>query len=240
MWSSAWLAFALPGRSRTARISPVLSHHTPSGWKPKPPLKFAAACSFSECAVTSVASTSNTTGHRDRCRPPGRRQPAGQLRPHVPADPGPGRADPLQRRRVDLVQRPPHRRRRRDRTPHRLVTQRVDVGDRLTAGGEHGRHVDQHPPTVMHGTNRRESTPPTTLVSPTRSASSRTAAAPASGTTPVPSAVTDSRATTRYASPEKCSSIKAEYSVARHILPGQEHFSHDQLAVNRPLMHDPG
>ena len=39
----------------------MLSHHTPSGWNPNPPLKFAAACSFSECAVTNVASTSSTT-----------------------------------------------------------------------------------------------------------------------------------------------------------------------------------
>jgi len=61
MWSWAWLAFAFPGRSRIARSSPVLSHHTPRGWKPKPPLKFAAVCSFSEWAVTSVASTSSTT-----------------------------------------------------------------------------------------------------------------------------------------------------------------------------------
>ena len=69
----------------------MLSHHTPSGWNPNPPLKFAAACSFSECAVTSVASTSSTTdiaeiGAGDRRR----RQPGRQLRPDVPADLGPG------------------------------------------------------------------------------------------------------------------------------------------------------
>ena len=31
MWSPAWLALAFPGRSRTASISPVLSHHTREG-----------------------------------------------------------------------------------------------------------------------------------------------------------------------------------------------------------------
>ena len=51
MWSSAWLEPALPGRSVMASSSWVLSHHTPSGWNPKPPLNLAAACSFSECAV---------------------------------------------------------------------------------------------------------------------------------------------------------------------------------------------
>ena len=61
MWSPAWLLPALPGRRVIANSSVVLSHHTPIGWKPNPPLNVAAAYSFSECAVTSVASTSNTT-----------------------------------------------------------------------------------------------------------------------------------------------------------------------------------
>ena len=99
MWSPAWLAFALPGRSRTASISPVLSHHAPSGWNPNPPLKFAAACSFSECAVTNVASTSITTvapevGAGDR----GGGQPAGAAgtRPCRGPWPGPCRSGPAQ------------------------------------------------------------------------------------------------------------------------------------------------
>ena len=73
------------------------------------------------------------------------------------------------------------------------MPQRVDVGDRLTASGEHRRHIDQHLAAVMdRGETRAEPTPSTSPpVSPTRSASSRTATAPASGTTPVPSAVTD-------------------------------------------------
>jgi hypothetical protein len=61
MWSPAWLLPALPGRNVTASSSVVLSHHTPSGWNPKPPLNAAAACSFSEWADTNVASTSSTT-----------------------------------------------------------------------------------------------------------------------------------------------------------------------------------
>jgi hypothetical protein len=31
----------------------------------------------------------------------------------------------------------------------RLVTKHVDIGDRLTAIGEHHRHIDQHPSTVV-------------------------------------------------------------------------------------------
>ena len=61
MWSPAWLLPALPGRRLIANSSVVLSHHTPIGWNPNPPLNVAAACSFSEWQVTSVASTSNTT-----------------------------------------------------------------------------------------------------------------------------------------------------------------------------------
>ena len=61
MWSPAWLLPALPGRSVAANSSVVLSHHTAIGWNPKPRLNVAAACSFSECAVTNVASTSSTT-----------------------------------------------------------------------------------------------------------------------------------------------------------------------------------
>ena len=51
---------ALPGRRLIASSSVVLSHQTPIGWKLKPPLNVAPARSLSECAVTSVASTSST------------------------------------------------------------------------------------------------------------------------------------------------------------------------------------
>ena len=60
MWSVVVFEPALPGRSIAASISWVLSHHTPMGWYPKPPLNVAAADSFSEWTVTKVASTSRT------------------------------------------------------------------------------------------------------------------------------------------------------------------------------------
>jgi len=72
--------------------------------------------------------------------------PFGDLRPHVAADPGPSHRDLLQATRGDLIQSPPHRRRRRDRPEHpALVAQHVDVGDRLTTISQHHRHVGQEP-----------------------------------------------------------------------------------------------
>jgi hypothetical protein len=61
MWSLAVFEPALPGRSRAARNSLVLSHHTPIGWNPNVYLNVAAAFSFSLWATTTVASTSSTT-----------------------------------------------------------------------------------------------------------------------------------------------------------------------------------
>ena len=79
-------------------------------------------------------------------------QAAGDQAPH----PGPRLrsrvVDPFQRGRGQLVQGPPHRRWRGDRTQHvLLMAQRVDVGDGLTAGGDHRRDVDQDPAAVMTG-----------------------------------------------------------------------------------------
>jgi len=66
MWSTTVFDPALPARSRNANGSPVpacpWSTNAHNGWKPKPRLNVGAAHSFSECAVTSVASTSMTTG----------------------------------------------------------------------------------------------------------------------------------------------------------------------------------
>src|SRR4051794_7833832 len=66
MWSTTVLEPALPARSRNASGSPVpsgpWSTNAHIGWKPKPRLNVGAADSFSECAVTRVASTSITSG----------------------------------------------------------------------------------------------------------------------------------------------------------------------------------
>src|SRR4051794_3087313 len=65
-WSSTVLEPAFPRRSRIVSGSPVplapWSRNAQSGWKPKPRLNVGAACSFSECEVTRVASTSMTSG----------------------------------------------------------------------------------------------------------------------------------------------------------------------------------
>jgi hypothetical protein len=65
MWSAAVLDPALPGRSMMASGSPEpsapWSANTVSGWKPKVFFQAGAACSFSEQAVTMVASTSSGT-----------------------------------------------------------------------------------------------------------------------------------------------------------------------------------
>ncbi len=61
MWSAAVFEPAFPARNMPARNSSVLSHHAPSGWNPKVFLNVGEACSFSEWAITIVASTSSTT-----------------------------------------------------------------------------------------------------------------------------------------------------------------------------------
>ena len=98
MWSAVVLEPAFPGRSVAASISWVLSHHTPMGWYPNPPLNVAAAASFSECA----SHQGGVDVQHDRLAEVGAgdlrgRKPAagGELRPHVAADLGAGLLDPL-------------------------------------------------------------------------------------------------------------------------------------------------
>src|SRR5450756_673418 len=66
MWSAAVFDPALPGRSAIANGSPVpsgpWSTNAHNGWNPNPFLNVGRAFSFSECAVTRVASTSTTSG----------------------------------------------------------------------------------------------------------------------------------------------------------------------------------
>jgi hypothetical protein len=82
------------------------------------------------------------------------------------------------------------------------MTQHVDVDDGVTPVGQRHRHVDQNPAPVVTGVNEAPaSTLDSSPVSPVRSASRRTATDPACATTPVPSAVTETRKTT--SSPSK-------------------------------------
>jgi hypothetical protein len=66
MWSAAVFDPALPGRSNTASGSPLpsppWSAKVQIGWNPNPRLNVGAACSFSLCAVTRVASSSMISG----------------------------------------------------------------------------------------------------------------------------------------------------------------------------------
>src|SRR5699024_2692675 len=68
-----------------------------------------------------------------------------KLRPYMAASPCSPGMDLLQPPLRDLIQRAPHRRRPRDRTKHAcLMVQDEDVGDRLTAVGEHHCNLGQH------------------------------------------------------------------------------------------------
>jgi hypothetical protein len=79
-----------------------------------------------------------------------------------------------------------------------VVPQSLDVGDRLTAGGEDGGHVDQHVPAVV---DRYEPAPLQRHRQPCRQThlggEQTHRRTPANGTTLVPSAVTDSPATSQ-------------------------------------------
>lgn len=80
MWSAAVFEPALPARSSIATGSPVpsppWSTNAHNGWNPKPRLKVGAACSFSECAVTRVASRSMISGWYSSMSSSGARSPA--------------------------------------------------------------------------------------------------------------------------------------------------------------------
>ena len=96
---------ALPGRRLIANSSVVLSHHTPIGWKPNPPLNVAAACSFSEWRSPACVDVQH---HHLAQIDSGdlRRRRLGQQTPHVTTDPCAGLLDPSQRRRAGLIQAP--------------------------------------------------------------------------------------------------------------------------------------
>ena len=76
--------------------------------------------------------------------------PAGQVRPHVPPGAGTRDLDLLALAGSDLIERAPHRRRRRHWAQGLgLVAQDADVGDGLAAIGEHHRGIDQHTAAVV-------------------------------------------------------------------------------------------
>jgi hypothetical protein len=109
-------------------------HHTPIGWNPKPCLNVAAACSFSECAMISVAYTSKTMVPPRSTTAVLEAGTRGSWLHTRRADLGHSLCDPPQHRRGRLIQNPPRRRRRRDRPKQGgLIAQRVHVGDRLSS-----------------------------------------------------------------------------------------------------------
>jgi hypothetical protein len=78
-------------------------------------------------------------------------------------------------------------------------------------------------------------------VSPTRSASSRTATAPASGTTPSPSAVTDNPCDHDLRFTCEVPSSKRIWTLSKSKFPLQvRHFRHSELHVSRPVVNDLG
>ena len=121
-------------------------------------------------------------------------------RPHLGPRRRPGRGDVAQPVAVDRLEHPPHRRIRRHRPEQvRLLTQHGDVGQTVTAVGEHHRQLRQHDPRIV-----RRATPPGVrhrrrqpAVSPTRSASSASNNDPACDATPLPSPVTFTRCAAR-------------------------------------------
>ena len=80
--------------------------------------------------------------------------------PHPGPDHRPGYRDALQLGGADLVQGPPHRGVRGDRSEHlALMAQHVDVADRLPDVGDLSRRDRQHPAAIVHR-------PPARLASP--------------------------------------------------------------------------
>ena len=197
MWSAVVFEPAFPGRSIAASISWVLSHHTPIGWYPNPPLNVAAADSFSECTVTSVASTSSTT-----------------VSPRsVPATFEAGSPPRLAASWAHTCRRTLARAFSTRRIAAGVSSSRVrhTVGADATgpstwrwwrstsmsaiasppSASSTARSTSTRPRSWTGRNERRANAVDRPPVSPTRSASSRIATDPACATTPVPSAVTD-------------------------------------------------
>ena len=152
MWSAAVFEPAFPGRSTMASGSPFpsapWSAQAVIGWNPKVFFQVGAACSFSECAITMVASRSTVTRPAVRAGRgvPGQRPgPLPRRRPRGP--------DRLQRPRQVRGQRadqPGHHRVRRDRPGQlRLLPQHRDVGQAVPAQRDRGGQVRDDLPRVV-------------------------------------------------------------------------------------------
>jgi len=154
-----------------------MSHHTPIGWNPKPCLNVAAACSFSECALISVAYTSKTVV-------PPRSAPQSWRQALVAAGSTRGRrtltlAFATHRNTAGVASS-------KTRTPP-AATRPVQAGRSESAAcrcrrspparGQRCRYVHSHPATI----HRDEPAAGQRCGQPTRSANGRTATAPASG-----------------------------------------------------------
>jgi hypothetical protein len=132
------------------------SRNAHSGWKPNPRLNVGAACSFSECAVTSVASTSITSGSA-ASRPWSGAWPPASSHARGPRG-GCRRRDRGQRRRGvggEPIDQPGHRRTGGHRTEHlRRGPQLCDVGQAVTADRQRHRQIQQHLARIVPGQRR--------------------------------------------------------------------------------------
>lgn len=104
-----------------------------------------AARSFSLCATTGVASTSNTANPARRSTPPARADGGPTRGPHQRSGPSPCSADRPVTTGSTSCRGPPHRAGEATcPSTRRWWRRRVDFADRLTATGEHCDHVHQH------------------------------------------------------------------------------------------------
>ena len=144
MWSAAVFEPAFPGRSTIARGSPFppapWSAQAVIGWKPNVFFQVGAACSFSEWAITMVASRSTVT------RPPsapGASSPASaQARSRAAARAARIAFSARGPSAASVADQPGHHRVRRDRPGQvRLLPQHRDVGQAVPAQRDGGGQV---------------------------------------------------------------------------------------------------
>jgi hypothetical protein len=154
---------------------------------------------------------------------------------------GPGGAQPGQPVGIggDPFQHPPGGRGRGHRSEQlRLVPQGSQVAQAVAAVGQHHRQVAQHGRIRMAAGGG--SPPAQPLVSPTRSASSRSNAAPACPTTPVPSVVTSKLDGELVACTPKVPSLATDTTFAQPYPPWSGGHFHNQAPALSHLMKSRG